>query len=819
VTGLTGAGLWALASCQPASAPELHQQAARVDAIDVRSVPLDGLFPTAIETLEDGQIWVLDGANRRVIVLGEDLVPLRELTGDAVWGRPVGLARRPGGAWLVDPGDEDRDAALVALSLGGERERVLAPASGLVPPLAPLALVETEHRLVGADRLGRLAFLDRRGASFEWAAATSEDGEPFGTLTDVVETPTGWLAVDASRAMVHRIDATGDWLGALGGRGLVAGRLMSPRAAARTPAGNVLVVDATLGALQLFAPEGTFLGLVAEEGRDLDLSHPVSLTAAPWDPSIWLVLNAAPAGVTSLRLTADAEADAVAQAQDARRSLRELLIPVDDELVGACSACHDGFLNDSRHVWSPDGLQHPLSWEGVRSLPAMFTLDEAGDLTCGTCHSPHGVVTLTELQGMEDASPRLAQTRHASPDAPFTRLRTDNSALCVACHEDAAHEAVVARLALGGGSHPVGVALEQALADRTGTTNATTSCLGCHAPHGALAEPMLRDEGSSLCAPCHVEQSRGRNDHPLGSRIGADLPRSARSSALVWTRSGGLGCRTCHDLVGGDGSALLAGSDGGLALCLTCHDERKGLAAGPHGRLDGRHGVPCLACHDLHGRDLDAHLLQTIDHATPRDPQGCAACHEVHGTAGHPVPAGTDDEPGGCSACHDAHLASSAAGADCGTCHEEQQTRERWGGHGGLTCLDCHPAHADRVSAPAENVASAPCLSCHGPQGEATEVGDVDHPATVFTPEGLRWQPVAGLPLFDSAGESVADAVNGALACGSCHGVHGPESPDGPESLRLSGWRAPCSACHGADAIALYLNFHRPDRWPSEGSP
>ncbi len=71
-----------------------------------------------------------------------------------------------------------------------------------------------------------------------------------------------------------------------------------------------------------------------------------------------------------------------------------------------------------------------------------------------------------------------------------------------------------------------------------------------------------------------------------------------------------------------------------------------------------------------------------------------------------------------------------------------------------------------------------------------------------------RWSALSGLRLFDATGQPAAANAGGTLTCASCHATHGP-APDGADHLRLPGWKAACSACHGPDALLLYRSFHR----------
>lgn len=209
------------------------------------------------------------------------------------------------------------------------------------------------------------------------------------------------------------------------------------------------------------------------------------------------------------------------------------------------------------------------------------------------------------------------------------------------------------------------------------------------------------------------------------------------------------------------------------------------------------------------------------------DTQGCVGCHGpggAHrknnpGTAGHPTAdAGSGDRRiEGCETCHDVH-APAPPTTECASCHDEQGAAAARGGHAGASCQSCHPPHSNVPPPPASasgaNPASRRCLTCHAPDGRGSElrIAAWTHPDTAFLPDGSRWKPLGKVPLFDRSGQRVAPGQNGALACNSCHATHGPVAGVGEDKLRLPDWKKACSACHGADGLALYQWFHQPKR-------
>lgn len=790
-------------------------------------VEVPAKFPTDLLVRPDGTVWVLDGYRSAIVPISNG-TPGAPLTGD--WGHPVRMADAGDGeVWLVDPAGR-----MVEIDGGGAVRRVL-PLAGTGdyaeggPPAGPVAALEDGSAVIVADRHGRIVWVDpANGAVLREAKADGED-HPLGTITDLVRAPDGgFYAADAVGGRVHHLAPNGDWR-SFGRYGLWVGTMKQPKAVA--PFGDgTLVVDSELGAVQLFGADGSARGALALDGAPLALEHPIAVevTAA----GEVLVLDSATATLWALSLDAAAVAASLAEAPP--RWQRKALVAAAEGAAGKdgenCRQCHDGLVNDSRMVWDAALGHHPLHEKPEEPLPAFFSLDAEGGLACATCHSPHGASTLADVAAVGGDADRDLLVRHAAEE-PFMRMSRKDSALCVACHTDDPHgDAAVAKMGFGGGAHPVGAELARRMKDRPDA--ASQQCLACHAVHGADGDPLMRGEADGrLCANCHESESEPKAAHPTGLTGAPSQPGPSLAAHLPLDPGGRATCRTCHDLAGGRGEALLRLPEDGGTLCAACHaDQAEALAFG-HGGVDGSNGIACLGCHDTHEARVPDHLLRGFGASTAADPNGCLGCHRPGGSGaaagvvrgGHPVDGMAHEELEGqaltCATCHDPHGPKDDLPA-CGECHTEPAAAAQRGGHGKATCLDCHPAHEDPpVAALAgANPNVRGCMGCHldGRDG-SPKLAAWEHPDLVFKPDGTRWTPLAGLPLYGPDGAVLPNGQNGELTCASCHETHGPNAAEPGDKLRRPGWKEVCTSCHGTDALVLYRYFHQPDRRGSAG--
>lgn len=814
-----------LAACGSPGLPDLSDGPHAVQAELTWRVELDAHYPTDLLPMADGGLWVLDGYEHRLLRFDdrrEELDPVQL----PVWVGGSRLAAAvAGGAWLADP-----KGHIVRLDADGVIDETLPD------PLAgtgrqPVALLEHGGGLWVSDRDGSLRELDPATLEQRQVVAVDADGQPLGLVTDLLPHPEGGLlAVDSLRTAVHHID-DGVVQDSWGRFGMWAGALMKPKAAVAGPAGTVLIADSALDVLQLFEADGGEVGMLVDaDQQPLRFVHAVAVEALGAEELV--VLDAGEPALLGVRMSAAAVSVAREEAR-ATHALRYGLRELDGAGVAGlqgdtCLQCHDGLVLDDREVWQRSLFSHPVDIVPDTEVPAFFPLDEQGQLRCTTCHSPHGAAEAAQAGAVGDEDQRLALVRHTEQEEFFTRLARGDSALCEACHTDAAHDDALGRLALVGSAHPVGSALEDALAARFGDDvlpeQIEKGCLGCHAPHGALDDKLLRSAGDGKgCLSCHESQADASRSHPVGAAGARARPRQAADIPL--DRDGRVDCGSCHRLVGGMGDALLRVPADGDDLCTSCHDDRVTTLSGPHGRVRGAAGMACLGCHDVHDQAGDHLLIAKPGGA--EDPTGCLSCHAegkrhtarglAPGRRGHVVDGDTHEGMDGaltCASCHDAHRPRAGA---CDDCHTDQAQERDRGGHGTAECLDCHPAHDDAPLArdPQHNPQSWPCLTCHGEQsgrGSAARVVEFQHPTPVFEPDGTRWKPLGDLPLFGPDGAAQGAGLNGDMACTTCHRVHGPDPVSPKSKLKRPGWEKPCAACHGDNALPLYRYFHQPDR-------
>lgn len=797
-----------------------------VEASSVERFAVEATLPTDLRALPDGGWVVLDGYQGRALFY-DSAGQLQGTQGSVeAWGQPLRMSPADGGGWWLSAPATELDAgAVVKVDERGAVQMALTahPLPEGAREFSPIAVEQVGPWLVVSDRSGWVGRMNPEDGALAAVWRGASEDQRFGAVADLARGSGGdvW-AVDARATRLDKLGVQGPLGQGFGPFGFWAGAMYRPKSAV-VVGDAVVVADSALGVIQAFDADGELRGVIAQGDVPLRVEHPLAVRAAGEDAL--LILDASAPQVLRVTLAAGA------LAREPDPDLYHLRYPLLTQRADApalpdeaCVQCHDGFIQDDRVVWDAARASHPRELEHPESVPKAFSLTEKGQLACSSCHSPHGVVP-------EEAA---ADPHKGVVEGSRIHVGTDDEtlgtgALCRACHGESPHEDALTKLGLGGGAHPSGAELAEAMKKRGPDALSqvvSQDCEACHSAHGAAEDPLLRDASSpALCTACHADQGQVGRNHPLVRGPGSDVEAPRLSAKLADAREGALGCRTCHDLVGGKGEGLVRQpADGGL-LCLACHTERDDLMSAAHKGVRGQDGLVCLGCHDVHGASQDDHLLRIARAATAGDPQGCLSCHgkggAVPGKAGHPVTgeAMASGDHLTCLSCHSAHDPMEK-GARCESCHAEQAHAREAGGHGDATCLDCHPAHeaAPHASLAGVNPAAARCLACHatGSAGDAPEVASWEHPTPAFLPDGKRWQPDGRLPLFSASGEVQPATENGELLCQSCHVTHGPDASKG-DNLRRDGWKEVCASCHGEDALVLYRYFHDPTRRASEG--
>ena len=595
------------------------------------------------------------------------------------------------------------------------------------------------------------------------------------------------------------------------------------------------MADGFLGVVQAFNRDGELLGALGRDGELLRLEHPMGvaivddrLYVVDWLTGQLVVMEVDDRTRPRTRTGLYRRKVPRVSYLEEEASPKALLTPV-------CQSCHDGAVRSSAHVWDDELRQHPVDIASSKPIEPPFTVDEEGNLYCGSCHIPH------LMNPADEMDPEHIEVFLKEPRA--------RSRLCVACHRDVVAEVrdVSAPIPEAESGHLLGAVPRTT--PRTGIEAIAdgierVECLDCHAAHGAVGDALINRESAASggCTRCHigVSEARGARTHPVERPLDDETAVGELALRDVFLGPGDtVTCLTCHDVLLSPNESWLTSRMEANERCIICHRAQASLQGGGHDIRRGQKGhvaTACLSCHSLHGATGPALGRAGGD---MRDPTGCLGCHRGGGSArtridpnsGHPLfeqnpgferlpsvaaegslPQGT---PGnmGCLTCHDPHATAGRGGnvkmlrlpgsdADtCLACHQDKAP-VRGSDHdlrlnavsmsGSVSaqveragfCVTCHGTHrrsgwqgwnGPLGGSSSDSMATRTCLGCHevGAGRGATVIQVWDHPDDLLlTTASVPWHNTGELPLYDASGGPTDDSQIGRIACLTCHDPH-----------------------------------------------
>lgn len=198
-----------------------------------------------------------------------------------------------------------------------------------------------------------------------------------------------------------------------------------------------------------------------------------------------------------------------------------------------CARCHARAIE----------VSHPSGFAPKRSLPAEYPLDWKGDLTCSTCHLPHG------------REPGLLRGKKHGKD------------FCLTCHD----QAFFRSMKDAGTSMVISGHLDVSRGRSTIDIDVhSLHCLGCHA--GSHSDGGSVSIGSSGV----LRHASGAAPHPIGrsyrdaSKRGGFQPENQLAQKKILLSDGRISCISCHEAYKKEHGKLVVSNERS-ALCLACH--------------------------------------------------------------------------------------------------------------------------------------------------------------------------------------------------------------------------------------------------------
>ncbi len=256
--------------------------AQEVSFTHVRTLESEFNFPTDICGNEQGDVFVLDGMNDRVVQLkssGEvvEIKPQRESIYKA-----VGIAWINDDLWIADT----PRSRLLKMKMNGRISQVVK----LDHQTEPVDITAMGDNIVVTDRLNHtITVLDKDfKEKYYWGTRGEKVGE-FINPGFLAPGPENRIIIgDILNRRVISFSPSGRYPQIIAKPGVEKGQIFRPKGVALDSQKRVWVADGYTGAIQAFSISGKFLGIATSEGKNLTLSAPMGVYIDNQD-RLWVV--------------------------------------------------------------------------------------------------------------------------------------------------------------------------------------------------------------------------------------------------------------------------------------------------------------------------------------------------------------------------------------------------------------------------------------------------------------------------------------------------------------------------------------------------
>ncbi|MBU1099469.1 MAG: cytochrome c3 family protein [Bacteroidetes bacterium] len=262
------------------------------------------------------------------------------------------------------------------------------------------------------------------------------------------------------------------------------------------------------------------------------------------------------------------------------------------------------------------------------------------------------------------------------------------------------------------------------------------------------------------CIDCHSD------DTLTMERMGKEVSLFVHADKFAASVHGGVECTDCHQDFDAEEMPHLAGSNIAKVNCSNCHDGyQEQVDNDIHHRLGDKVGNRAPNCMTCHG----THYIMPPSEVKNKGKEFCGKCHESVNFNGK------------------YHTTQYLSDNNCAECHEvegfsENLTRSV---HDGLVCADCHIYEVNNFDLHQEgvpNISKATCSGCHKAEFEI-------HKESIH-------------------GVSLAEGIDEAAACWSCHGSHLIQPVNKPGSGLFNGELVnTCGQCHNNKEFVEKFNL------------
>lgn len=249
----------------------------------VSRIALNANQPSDISIAPNGDLYLVDGVNNRIIVLDdrgrEKFTFGQRGTGRGEFNYPMGIdISDNGNVFIADSGNHriqvfnsKGDFLYMFDVASGPGEKPSDPVDVLISRLKDYLYVSDNdnHRIKAYRQNGIF--------EFEWGKFGEGAGEFRYPGILALNEYNQVFVVDVLNTRVQKFDPYGKFLSDIGSWGVLPGKLFRPKGVALDKINRVFISDSYMGFIQVFSDLGRFLGVVCENGNHRRFTTPVGM--------------------------------------------------------------------------------------------------------------------------------------------------------------------------------------------------------------------------------------------------------------------------------------------------------------------------------------------------------------------------------------------------------------------------------------------------------------------------------------------------------------------------------------------------------------
>ena len=239
--------------------------------------------PTDIAMGPDGDIYLVDGVNNRIIVV--DSAGKRKFefgqkgAGQGEFNYPLGIdISDDGKVFIADTGNH----RIQVFNLKGDFKYMFKVKSGPKErpsdPVDVLASGLNNYLYISDNDNHKIKVYNQNGTfEFEWGRFGEEPGEFRYPGILALNEYNEIFVVDVINTRIQKFDPFGNFIVEIGSWGVLPGSLFRPKGVAVDKKNRVFVTDSYMGVIQVFSDLGRFIGVICEDNKNRSFVTPVGI--------------------------------------------------------------------------------------------------------------------------------------------------------------------------------------------------------------------------------------------------------------------------------------------------------------------------------------------------------------------------------------------------------------------------------------------------------------------------------------------------------------------------------------------------------------